>query len=682
MKYKKSLWIVALAVSVLVGCSDGTSASTPSTSVGGSGNETVIKEKDLKSGIKFLYGYTSTSQQYYWEELASDAGLVNYYYYDLGTSKDNNITLPDPGHYGEYKSLKANTMRLDKKRAPRREVEVIDGGYDENGNHKQFEGPLSEDEFFSYAKKLSESGTTSGAKEIKLNLKEDVDYVYWENELGYKSLDEDIVYRLYENNYLIQDITENKLVAIDKEFLEHKEVVEKSKGRTTIGKVDNGNYIIEVMHKYPTEGEDEPVLADGEKYPIPDNYRSLTPVRNGNTKLSDYYAFSMNSGLAGNLSKDYYYKKDKYGNEVFNKGYEWYASSRDANGYTTLQYNRDMEFDGIYSGQRVVDTIYVTFDTSDKIVTYGYDYVFYFYGAPLQAYTITYDYSYESVGNYIVPVGEDALFDYNKYHDYGALLPNLEHAKNSEVMDDKAEDLVNMIFDDVLEDKINEPTGAVSQTYSFIDKDLYKSSNREELYAQYLKSVPAGQTPLDFNTWYDTYEYDYDVEFQTNLDSSLYSDNVIVSYYSEQGSGLDEYFYAESGTFQKFNKDGKTYEIRTFNGTNSRYGEGKYTSNWESDKEPQLSLFDLNFNVFNIINDISFYIKESKKATSNYMVQVTAEKIPEGIDESTNEFVEEHYVITVQATQQQQIVYNSAGNVESATVGVILTYEIGFQVIE
>ena len=680
MKHKRSLWIFALAVSMLAGCSNGTSAGNTSTNPGGN---TVVKEKDLVPGVKFLYGYTNISQQFYWEELASDIGLVNYYYYDLGESKDNNINLPDPDHFDDYaNTLSVNTMRLDAKRAPKREADVIDEGYDENGNHVQFAGPLSEDEFFSYTKRLSENGPTSGAKRLKIHLKEDIDYVYWEEDLGYKTLDEDIVYSLYENNYMVEDITENKLVAIDDEFLEHKEVVEKSKGRALVDKIGKDDYIINVLHKYPAEGEEEPVLGEGEKYPIPDNYRDLTQIRNGKTKLADNYSFRMNSSLAENMTKDYYYKKDKYGNDVFNKGYEWYASSRDANGNITLQYNRNMEFDGIYAGQQVIDTIYVTFDTSNKIVNYGYDYVFYYFGAPFQAYSLTYDYSYESVGNYIVPAGEDAIFDYNKYYDYGALLPNLEYAKNSEILDDQAEDMLNSIFDDILEDKINEPTGAVAQTYSFTDQNLYLNSNYEALYQEYLKTVPAGQTPLDIQTWYETVEFDYDVEIQTTLDSSLYNDNVMISYYSEHGTALDEYFYAESGTFQTFNKNGKTYEIRTFNGTNSRYNEGKYTSDWETDKAPQLSLLDLDFSVINIINEINFYIRESKKASSAYTIQITAEKIPEGIDEGTNEYVEEHYVITVQATQQQQISYNSAGEVDSATVGIIFTHEIGFQIIE
>ncbi|MCH5179997.1 MAG: hypothetical protein J1F32_02145 [Erysipelotrichales bacterium] len=669
MKNKRALWVMAIVGSMLTACGDNV---TPT-----------IKQKDLIPGIKFTYAYSDMSEQYYWQEYGSEAALVNYYYYDLGNSTDNKVTLHDPSLFNEYgaSTLRLNTMNRNKKNAPKRAVDVIESEF-VDGYHEQFTGDLTEDEFFAYTGLLTAKNgpapATAGVKNLSMKLEENLDYVYWEIEEGYKSLVEDVQYKMYDNNYMIEEVYDTKQVAIDDEYLEHKEVKESSKGRTNIGKIDNKDYVISVMHKFPAEGEDEPVLGEGEKYPIPENYRDLTQVNDKKANLSDYYYFNMNSGLVNLMTKEYYNKKDKYGNDVFNKRYEWYASAKDEEkNEIMLQYNRNMEFDGIYSGQQVVDTVYVIFNSNNKVVQYGYDYVFYYFGEPLQAYSLTYDYSYESLGDYEVPAGEDELFDYNKYYDYGYLLPNLEHAKNSEVLDDKAEELLQTIQENTLQGFINEPTGAVTQTYTHYDQTLYLNSYAEELYAKYVKSAMAsGQSYLDFETWYNTVEFDYDVEIETTLDSSLYNDNVMVSYYSEHGTVLDEYFYAESGTFQKFNQNGKTYEIRTYNGGTSRYDEGKITTDWETSKEPKLSLFDLDFSVLGVLENINYFIRESKKASSEYLVQVTAEKIPAGMDEATNEYVEEHYVITAQAVRQQQITE------QGGIVGYILTYEIGFQIIK
>ncbi len=655
MGKKKILLLCAFTAFALMGCSD----NNPN-------GDIAIKEKELVPGVKFLYAYTNLSQQYNWEELALDTSLVNYYYYDLGTSEDNKITLEDPNVYTELGSGSYGRLDLRHQKKSTRvkavKNELSGGELDGSGNHVQFTGDLTEEEFFSYTKLLDDSAPTQGVKKLDLELTDNLDYVYWEADYGYKSSVESVEYNIYKNNYMIEDRSAVRQVAIDDSYLVHEEVTEKSRGRSLIGTIDDSDYLINVNHKYPNEGEKEPELAEGEKYPIPDNYRDLYEILDGRNKIESFYEFKMNSGLSEILTKEYYEQKDSFGNNVFNKKYEWYSSKKNTD-TVTLQYNHDVEYDGIYAGQHVVETIYVNFDIStQKIVNYGYDFAFYFYGETIQDMSIVYNYTYGEKENYVVPAGEDELFDYNKYYDYGTLLPNLTHDENSEVLDDKAEELLQQVENNIQENKVNEPTGAVAQTYNFVDTQLLPTTSDGE-------------------------DYEYDVEIQTTLDSSLYNDNVMVSYFNEQYTGFDEFFRAESGVFQKFNKDGNTYEIQTFNDRNSSYQTGKTTTPWETQSEPTLSLFDLELNVFDVIGgnqseSMKYFINQAKIGNPLYTVQVTAEKIPAGVDKETNEEILEHYVITVQAARQQTIEYDDQGYATSVQVGAIFTYEIGFQIVE
>lgn len=674
MKNKKTLCIMAMAISLLAGCNSVDEPSNSQQIIDGG----EIKLKEETEGVKFLYGYSEVSQQFDWEEYARDVSLTNYYYYDLGTSTENKIVLNNPEDFAEYQTSPRSHRRNEVKKAKKLEG-FEEEDFDEDGNHIQFKGPLTEDEYFSYAATLSKSSTTAGTKKLTGVLEEDINYVYWEMDEGYKSIVQTAVYSMYENNIMVEDVVAEKSVAVDEEYEEHETVVDTSKTRAIVENIGSDEYFIDVTHQYPREGEQELVLGEGEKYPVPENYRSLVKVYNGKNKLADQYTFSMQSGLASALSKANFYKKDKDGNEEFNRKYEWLSSEIDEEtGDTKLLYNRDWELEGIYAGQHVVDSIYVSLMNNGKIRNYGYNYAFYYYGEALQEYKINYTYEYESVGEYTRTAEEDELFDYNKYYDRGTLLPTIE----SQELDDQAESLFNQIQDVQLENKVNQPTGAVYETYSKMDKDFYFSNYYQELYEEYKAKAEAdGERPMSLQEFYETADYAYDYEVQTKLDSSLYNDNVVVSYYSEQGAGLDEYFYAESGLFQRFNADGNTYELRKFNGNSERYENGKITTPYAEGKEEKFSLLNDAGSVNEVMVQIGALIKESKKASSKYTIKITAEKIEAGVDKDTNEVIEEHYVITAQATEQQVTTYNSRGEIESNKVGVVYTYEIGFKLI-
>lgn len=673
MKNKKTLCIMAMAISLLAGCNKADEPSTSQQVIDGG----QIKLKEETEGVKFLYGYTNVSQQFDWEEYARDAYLTNYYYYDLGNSTDNKIVLNNPEDFAEYETT-TRAPRSTAKKAKRLEG-FAEEDIDEEGNHVQFQGPLTEDEFFSYSATLTKASATAGTKKLTGVLEEDLNYIYLEMDEGFKSIEQTAVYSMYDNNIMVEDVIAKKSVAVDEDYEEHEEVVDTSKTRAVVENIGSDEYFIDVTHQYPREGEQEPELQEGEKYPVPENYRSLVKVYNGKNQLADQYTFSMQSGLSSALSRENFYKTDKDGNADFNRKYEWLSSEIDEEtGDIKLIYNRDWELEGIYAGQHVVDSIFVNIMNNGKVRNYGYDYAFYYYGEALQTYKVNYKYDYESVGEYTRTAEEDELFDYNKYYDRGTLLPTIE----SQALDDQAESLFAQIEDAQLENKVNQPTGAVYETYSKMDKDFYFSNYYQELYQEYSAKVEAnGETPMSLQEFYETADYDYDYEVQTKLDSSLYNDNVVVSYYSEQGAGLDEYFYAESGLFQRFNADGNSYELRKYNGNSTRYEDGKITTPNEGGRETKYSLLSDTGSVNEVMAQIAFLFKESKKASSNYTIKITAEKIEAGVDKDTNEVIEEHYVITAQATVQQATTYDSKGQVESNKVGVEYTYEIGFKLI-
>lgn len=625
MRKLKVFGVMALTLCALASCNPSNSGSNkPSPTPG-------IKEKEEVEGLKMLYTYAQVSQQFDWEEYIRDEAQNQYYYYDRGNSYDNNISILNPDNYDELTtSAKSRKTKMVRK-------EEVETDYDENGDHKQFQGDLTESEFFSYTKNLTSSASVKGVRKINAESQEAYDYVYFEVEAGYKTDKQEVEYAIYDNNIAFQNIKETKEVATDDEYTQHETKVERMTNKMWVGS-DNLTFY-SVMHKLPKEGEAEPVLGEGEKYPVPDNYRTISKAESEIKNIGDILNFKVNSGLAALLLQSNYEAVDSDGNSTFNKKYEWYSSSVDkTTGEVKLAYNHNESFEGNYSGQQVIETIYVTMSNDAKVMGYGYNFVFNYYGETLQSFNMDYTYSYDVLGNHVETAEEKELFNPDKYYDYGYLLPTIE----DKPLDGQTEEILQRIYQCRLEDKINKPTGLVTDTYAFTSKDYYQNTTSDN----------------------------YDIEKQTRTDSTLYNDNVVVTYYSEQGADLDTYFYAESGMIQQFNKDGNSYTIRKFN-ESTLYEDGKITTPNKDGQDLQYGLLDLT-----MVDQISAYIDKSKTNQSDYLIKYTTELVAAGIDEDTNEFVPEHYVITLQVAIQQQETSTSA------TVGALITYEMGFYFVE
>ena len=147
MKKLKVFGVMALTLCALASCNPSNSGSNkPSTTPG-------VKEKEDVEGLKMLYTYAKVSQQFDWEEYIRDEAQNQYYYYDRGNSYDNNISILNPDNFDEIKtSTKTRKAKSVRKEETGDELE-------ENGDHKQFQGALTETEFFSYTKNLTSSAS-------------------------------------------------------------------------------------------------------------------------------------------------------------------------------------------------------------------------------------------------------------------------------------------------------------------------------------------------------------------------------------------------------------------------------------------------------------------------------------------------------------------------------------------
>ncbi len=596
MKKNILLFSLAFAASILAGCNNN--------------DDGTLKEKENVKGLKMLYADSHVSQQVDWEEIAVAQSIEEYYYYDRGNSADNKVVLFNPDNYSELEK------QTNSKKALKRDTAS-------DGSHAQFEGALSEEEFFALSSKLDNAST--GAKKVTASLTENYDYVYFEMDAGYKTLNQTVEYKMYENDYLTNDIHAKKMVATDDTFEEHEEVNEHIRELMSNQMIDGSNYLVDIMHFYGSE------LGKDGKYPIPDNYRQLTsnPKK---VKISDVFSFPMNSGLKTVLTNEYYATMDK--------NTEWLSSSVDEKGNTTLKYTHNVVFEAgsQYAGQGVSEEIYAKLSSENKLLGYGYGFNFTFYGESLQTLQMDYVYNYESVGNLELSDEDKVIFDYTKYYELGTLIPTIEDGNLTEK---EAEDLLDQINDCLILSELNQPTGLVAQEY------------------QYAKTKDDSGSEVEIESLY-------------HQDSTLYNDNVLVTYFSEQGTELDSTYYAESGTIQEFNKGDNNYKVREYNGE-SRYNNGKVTTPLADVENQQISLLNEN-----VIKNMTMFLKQSKRAGSGITAKITASLVEAGIDEETNEYVEEHYVIKMQAMTQQA--YDDSSN--TPIPACMFEYEIGFQIIK
>lgn len=597
MKKNILLFSLAFAASILAGCNNNNDDGT-------------LKEKENVKGLKMLYADSYVSQQVDWEEVAVAQSIEEYYYYDRGNSADNKIVLLNPDNYSELEKQTSN------KRARALKRDTATEG------HAQFEGTLSEEEFFALSSKLD--AASAGAKKVNATLNENYDYVYFEMDSGYKTLNQTVEYKMYDNDYLTNDIHAKKMVATDETFEEHEEVNEHIREVMSNQMIDGSNYLVDIMHFYGSE------LGKDGKYPIPDNYRQL--ISNPDKKkIADVFSFPMNKGLKEVLTSNYYATMDK--------NTEWLSSSVDEAGNVTLKYTHDVVFEAgsQYAGQGVKEEIYAKLSSENKLLGYGYGFVFTFYGESLQTLQMDYVYDYESVGNLELTDEDKTIFDYTKYYELGTLIPTIE---DGNLTTDEAENLLDQINDCLILNELNQPTGLVAQQY------------------QYLKTQ-------------DEDGADVEVESLYHQDSTLYNDNVLITYFSEQGVELDSTYYAESGTIQEFNKGDNNYMVREYNGE-SRFNNGKVTTPLTDVENQQISLLNED-----VIRNMTTFLKQSKRAGSGITAKITANLVEAGIDPETNEYVEEHYVISMQAMTQQT--YNSSDQVIPACM---FEFEIGFQIIK
>jgi len=596
MKKNILLFSLAFAASILAGCNNNEGDGT-------------LKEKENVKGLKMLYSQSYLSQQVDWEELAVAQNIEEYYYYDRGNSSDNKVVLLNPDNYSELEKQTSN-----------RKIKALKR--DAASGHTQFEGALNEEEFFALSSKLDNA--SAGAKKVNATLNENYDYVYFEMDSGYKTLSQTVEYKMYDNDYLTNDIHAKKMVATDDTYEEHEEVNEHIREVMSNQMIEGSNYLVDIMHLYGSE------LGKDGKYPIPDNYRQL--ISNPNKmKIAEVFSFPMNKGLKAVLTSDYYATMDKNA--------EWLSSSVDEEGNITLKYNHEVNYEAgsQYAGQGVTEEIYAKVSSGNKLLGYGYGFTFTFYGESLQSLQMDYVYDYESVGNLVLSDEDKAIFDYTKYYELGTLLPTIEDG-NLETAE--AEDLLDQINDCLILNELNQPTGLVSQEY------------------QYLKTQDEAGKEVEVESLY-------------HQDSTLYNDNVLVTYFSEQGTELDSTYYAESGTIQEFNKGDNNYVVREYNGE-SRFNNGKVTTPLANIENQQISLLNED-----VIKNMTSFLKQSKRAGSGITAKITASLVEAGIDPETNEYVEEHYVITMQAMTQQAI--NSSNQTIPACM---FEFEIGFQIIE
>ena len=625
MKKRAMILPFALIAAMIVGCDNGSSNNNDN-------NKGTLKEKEEVKGLKLLSIEEDISAQYDWEEYAKRTQVSSYSYYNRGTSEDNNIQLFDPEDYAELQGSSTQSQVSSKKQLKKKDVskQVYTPRKDDSsssGEKKQFDGVLNEEQFFALSSNLGFAVRDN--KTMTVHAYENYDYVYFEIDAGYKTSTIDMTYNIYDNDVIIQDSSTTLSVATDEAYETHEDQTSKNKGFVNNRDINGTNYFVQIIHELPKDGESEPDLKDGEKYSVPNNYRVLD--RNiDKTPVKDYFNFQMRSNFVQYLSKSNYEAVDSDGNPTFDKNTQWYSSSKDENGNITLQYNQDIYYEEgtQYAGQGVKQIIYAQLDEHNRLLKYGYDFEFTYYGELLQSYTMVFSYGYTSVGDYQETDSDKVIFDYNKYYDNGTLVPDVEDGNKH----DEAEALLEQVNDTIIAAEINEPTGVV----------------REYNYSQSLS---------------ETYEE------ESLSDTTLYNDNVSVTYLSQTGTDDSNSIYAESAVIQQFNKDGNNYQIQQFYGT-SRYSNGKVTTPYSEGNEPEISLLDTS-----VIRDIRKIYKNSKRPNSAVTTKLTASLIPEGIDEETNVTVAEHYVLTLQACIQQSI---SDGQ---ASLGYVYTYKISFRLI-
>ena len=625
MKKRAIILPFALIAAMIVGCDNGSSNNNDN-------NKGTLKEKEEVKGLKLLSIEEDISAQYDWEEYAKRSQVSRYSYYNRGNSGDNNIQLFNPDDYAELQGSSTQSQVSSKKQLKKKDVSKQvytpkkGDSSSSSGEKPQFEGVLNEEQFFALSSTLGSAVKDNTSMTIHAD--EDYEYVYFEIDAGYKSSTIDMTYNIYDNDVVTQNSSTTSLVATDETYENHEEQTTKNKGFINNRDIDGVNYFVQIVHELPKDGESEPELKDGEKYSIPNNYRILDKNVD-KTPVKDYFNFQMRSNFTKILSKSNYEAVDSDGNLVFDKNSEWYSSSKDEAGNITLQYNQNLYYEEgtQYAGQGVVQTIYAQLDSSNRLLKYGYSFEFTYYGDLLRSYAMVFSYGYDSIGEY--QETDKVIFDYNKYYDNGTLVPNVENGNKH----DEAEALLEQVNDTIIAAEINEPTGVV----------------REYNYSQKLSSK--------------TYEE------ESLSDTTLYNDNVSITYLSQTGTDDSNNIYAESAVIQQFNKDGNNYQIQQFYGT-SRYSNGKVTTPYSEGNEPEISLLDTS-----VIRNIRKIYKNSKRPNSAVTTKLTASLIPEGIDEETNVTVAEHYVITLQACIQQSV---SDGK---ASLGYVYTYKISFRLI-
>ncbi len=623
MKKRAMILPFALIAAMIVGCDN----RTPN-------NTGTLKEKEEVKGLKVLSIEEDVSAQYDWEEYAKRNQVSSYSYYNRGNSGDNNIQLFNPDDYAELQNSSTQSQTSSKKQLKSKKKNVSKqvytpkkGDSSSSGEKPQFEGVLNEEQFFALSSTLGSAVKNNTSMAIHAD--ENYEYVYFEIDAGYKSSTIDMTYNIYDNDVVTQNSSTTSLVATDETYENHEEKITKNKGFINNRDIDGVNYFVQIVHELPKDGESEPELKDGEKYSVPNNYRVLDKNVD-KTPVKDYFNFQMRSNFTEILSKSNYEAVDSDGNLVFDKNSEWYSSSKDEHGNITLQYNQNLYYEEgtQYAGQGVVQTIYAQLDSSNRLLKYGYNFKFTYYDELLQSYAMVFNYGYDSIGEYHETDDDKVIFDYNKYYDNGTLVPDVENGNKH----DEAESLLEQVNDTIIAAEFNEPTGVV----------------REYKYSQKLSK---------------TYEE------ESLSDTTLYNDNVSITYLSQTGTDDSDSIYAESAVVQQFNKDGNNYQIQQFYGT-SRYSNGKVTTPYSEGNEPEISLLDTS-----VIRNIRKIYKNSKRANSAVTAKLTASLIPEGVDEETNVTVAEHYVITLQACIQQSV---SDGQ---ASLGYVYTYKISFRLI-
>lgn len=629
MKKRAMILPFALIAGMVVGC-DG----------GNQGNKGTLKEKEEVKGLKLLSVKEDVSAQYDWDEYAKRNVVENYYYYDRGNSTDNDVELFNPDDYAELKGSSTQTQAASasqqakqlKRKDISKKIEMPKKVRTASSGEKpQFDGVLNEEQFFALTSTLATAVKDNTS--MSVYAKENYEYPYFAMDAGYKSSTINMTYNIYDNDIITQSSSTTQEIDPSGQYYMEEDSVYENQVSKAVGFINNRdingtNYFVQVIHELPEDGKSEPELKEGEKYSVPNNYRVLD--RNASKDpVKEYFNFQMRSNYRELLSKDKYTAVDSEGNPAFDKTTEWFSSEKDNDGNITVKYNHDVEYgeESVYVGQGVKETIYAQLDSSNRLLKYGYIFDFTYYGETLQSYDMVFSYGYEAVGDYQETESDKVIFDYTKYYDNGTLLPTVEDGNKH----DEAEALLEQVNDYIIAAEVNEPTGLVRE-YAY-SQNLSESYEEESLY-----------------------------------DTTLYNDNVLVTYLSQVGTENNS-VYAESAIIQQFNKGGNNYQIQQFYGT-SRYSNGKVTTPYNEGDEPEITLLDTG-----TIRDVRKIYKNSKSPNSLVTAKLTASLIPEGIDEETNMTVAEHYVITLQACIQQSI---SNGQ---ASLGYVYTYQIAFRLI-